>query len=414
MASNNVKRRKRRDGSPVGYAQGMTRFFLALVLTASATAQTVGEPLPAWTEGGMDIHFINTGRGDAALLVLPDGTSLQIDAGDGGWGAPPRGVVRKPNDSRSAGEWLGRYARRVLPHSDDLKIDYVLLTHLHGDHMSGFRDLWSSIDLGVILDRGYPEYDYPGPQAGEGAKDYIEFVRQGARTGSFQAERFKPGLADQIRLLRRPEAYPNFQVRNIAANGEVWTGVGTATRKHFPADLSRLPSDEQPSENQTSAAIRVSYGAFDFYSGGDMPGVIQPGLPAWMDVETPVAKAVGPVEVAAANHHGNRDSTNAFFVSTLRPRLWILQVWSSDHPGMDVLARMLSTRLYTDDRDVLATNMPTANYDVIGPLLERLLSDQGHIVIRVAPGGGQYRAIVLEDGDESMRVKAIHGPYESR
>ena len=81
---------------------------------------------------------------------------------------------------------------------------------------------------------------------------------------------------------------------------------------------------------------------------------------------------------------------------------------------MDVLSRMLSTRLYTDDRDVLATNMPQANYDVIGPLLERLMSDQGHIVIRVARGGGHYQAIVLDDSDESMRVKAIHGPYESR
>lgn len=392
----------------------MTRILLALVLTAAAAAQTVGDPLPAWTEGGMDIHFINTGRGDAALLVLPDGTSLQIDGGDGGWDGPPRGVVRKPNDSRSAGEWLGRYARRVLPSGGDPKIDYVLLTHLHGDHMSGIRDLSSNIDLGFVLDRGYPDYDYPRPQSDDGAKDYIDFVRQGARTGRFQAAQLKPGRADQIRLLRRPQAYPEFQVRNVAANGEVWTGVGTATRKHFPADLSRLPDDELPTENQTSAAIRVSYGSFDFYSGGDMPGVIQPGLPAWMDVETPVAKAVGPVEVAAANHHGNRDSSNAFFVSTLRPRFWILQAWSSDHPGMDVLSRMLSTRLYTDDRDVLATNMPQANYDVIGPLLERLMSDQGHIVIRVAPGGGQYQVIVLHDSDESMRVKAIHGLYESR
>ena len=75
---------------------------------------------------------------------------------------------------------------------------------------------------------------------------------------------------------------------------------------------------------------------------------------------------------------------------------------------------MLSQRLYTDDRDILATNMPRANYDVIGPLLEEMLSDQGHIVIRVAPGGGSYRAIILEDSDESMRVKSVHGSYESR
>ena len=132
------------------------------------------------------------------------------------------------------------------------------------------------------------------------------------------------------------------------------------------------------------------------------------------DSETPVAKAVGPVEIAAANHHGNRDSTNPFFVESLRPRFWVLQVWSSDHPGHDVLSRMLSKRIYPDDRDVLATNMPVANRQVIGPLLDELLSSRGHIVVRVAPGGGEYRVFILEDEDESMRVKAAHGPYESR
>lgn len=362
----------------------------------------------------MDVHFINTGRGDAALLIFPDGTSLQIDAGDGGWGAPPRGVDPKPDDSRPAGEWLARYAKRVLAHDEEPKIDYAMLTHLHGDHMSGFEDLAAHIPVGVMLDRDYPDYDYPAKQPEGEATEYIAFVKKAVKDGRMKAQRLIPGRADQIRLLRDSEAFPDFEVRNIAANGEVWTGVGTATRKHFPSNLKSLSKGEGPSENQSSAAIRVSYGAFDFYSGGDLPGVLQPGLPSWMDVETPVAKAVGPVEVAAANHHGNRDSTNAFFASTLRPRFWILQVWSSDHPGHDVLDRMLSKRLYPGERNVVGTNMPQANYDVIGPLLEELLSDQGHIVFRVAPSGGSYRLMILEDGDESMRVKSVHGPFKAR
>lgn len=93
-------------------------------------------------------------------------------------------------------------------------------------------------------------------------------------------------------------------------------------------------AQDYATENQSILGIRVSYGA---YTGGDIPGMVRPGYPAWQDIETPVAQAVGAVEVAAVNHHGNRDSTNAFFVSALQPRLWILQVWSSDHPGHDVL-----------------------------------------------------------------------------
>lgn len=386
---------------------------LALILLATPLlAQRIGAPLPPWQEGNLDIHFINTGRGDAALLILPDGTTLEFDAGDGGWPIGSRqGVAPKPDVSRPAGEWIARYAKRVLAHFREPAIDYALLSHFHGDHMGGFPDLAKQIPVHKMLDRGWPDYDYPFPVPDEGdTAAYLAF----ARAHPERMERFQPGRGDQIELLRSPADYPDFEIRNTAANGVVWTGVGEATRSRFPANFQSLPEQDRPDENQSSLGVRVSYGKFDFYTGGDIPGTPGPGYPAWQDIETPVAKAVGAVEVAANNHHGNRNSTNAFFVSTLRPRLWILQVWSSDHPGHDVLDRMLSKRLYPGDRDVLATNMSQANKDVIGPLLDRLLSDQGHIVIRVEPGGGEYRAIILEDSDESMQVKAVFGPYASR
>jgi beta-lactamase superfamily II metal-dependent hydrolase len=386
------------------------RLLAVALLSVSLWAQS-GEELPPWQPGNLDIHFLNTGRGDAALLILPDGTTLQFDAGDGGWPVgSPRGVAPRPDASRPAGAWIARYAKRVLSHFREPALDYALLSHLHGDHMAGFPELANQLPIAKMLDRGWPDYDFPFDVSGAAeTHSYLAF----ARAAPSRMERFVPGRNDQIKLLRAPRDYPDFEVRNIAANGEVWTGVGQATRGRFPEGWQSLPEQDRPNENQSSLGIRVSYGKFDFYTGGDIPGIARPGYPEWQDIETPVAKAVGAVEVAANNHHGNRDSTNAFFVSTLRPRLWILQVWSSDHPGHDVLDRMLSTRLYPGERDVLATNMSQANKDVIGPLLDRLLSDQGHIVIRVEPGGVTYRALVLEDSDESMRVKAVHGPYGS-
>ena len=174
-----------------------------------------------------------------------------------------------------------------------------------------------------------------------------------------------------------------------------------------------MPQADWPTENMSSLGIRVSYGRFDYYTGGDIPGRPRPGYPAWHDVETAVARAVGAVEAAVVNHHGNRDSTNEYFVSTLRPRLWIIPVWSSDHPGHDVLDRMYSTRLYAGPRDVFATNMIEANKVVIGPLLDRLASSQGHVVIRVAPGGAAYQVFTLDDASESYRVKRVFGPYTS-
>lgn len=43
-------------------------------------AQTVGDILPPWTPGTLNIHQINTGKGDTARFVFPDGTTRLIDA----------------------------------------------------------------------------------------------------------------------------------------------------------------------------------------------------------------------------------------------------------------------------------------------------------------------------------------------
>ena len=51
---------------------------LSYPLAAEAVA---GSALPPWREGYLDLHHINTGRGNATLVMMPDGTSLLIDAG---------------------------------------------------------------------------------------------------------------------------------------------------------------------------------------------------------------------------------------------------------------------------------------------------------------------------------------------
>ena len=58
--------------------------------------------------------------------------------------------------------------------------------------------------------------------------------------------------------------------------------------------------------------------------------------------------------------------------------------------------------------------MTQANKDVIGPALDQLKSSQGHILIRVDPGGDTFRVLILDDSAETFKVKAIFGPYHSR
>jgi beta-lactamase superfamily II metal-dependent hydrolase len=102
-------------------------------------AQVVGEVLPAWTPGILDIHQISTGRGNSALFIFPDGTTMLVDAG-AQTSKNPRYVAPRPDDSRTPGEWIIRYIRQMLRHDSVPELSYFLLTHFHSDHMGQVSD----------------------------------------------------------------------------------------------------------------------------------------------------------------------------------------------------------------------------------------------------------------------------------
>ena len=401
-------------------------FLLALV--PALPAQETGRALAPWQQGTLEIHQISTGRGNSGLYIFPDGTTLLVDAGENS-SRTPRHTPDRPDPSRPAGEWIARYIRHALRHEAQPALDYVLLTHFHGDHMgdasaaspdaksgtyklAGLPYVAESIKIGKLFDRGWPDYDYPSPQADRATKNYRAFVAWQTTHNGLKVERFTPGRGDQVVLLRDAKKYPDFEFRNIGANGEVWTGVGTTTRRHFPS-LDTVPKADWPSENMCSTSFRLRYGKFDYFNGGDIPGVPSPGFPAWQDVETPVAKVVGPVEAAILNHHGYIDTMNEFFIATLRPRVWTLSVWDSGHPTSAVWHRLQSTRLYPGPRDIFATDVHPGVRAVISGL-DRMASGSGHIVLRVSPGGGEFRVIIVDDSNERHEVAKVFGPYEAR
>ena len=86
---------------------------LALILVscnASKMKDSATNVLPDWQAGYLDIHQISTGRGNAAFLILPDGTTLLIDAGDLGVSRGPQEIMQPmPNDSLHPAEWIVRY-----------------------------------------------------------------------------------------------------------------------------------------------------------------------------------------------------------------------------------------------------------------------------------------------------------------
>ena len=387
-------------------------------------ATGAGTAIDPWQHGFLEIHHISTGRGNSVLAILPDGTSLMIDAGAVKAASGADVALPKPDASRRPGEWIGRYAKFHLRTAPRQQIDTFVLTHLHGDHMgeytddlplsktgdyrlTGVSDVAELLPIHRIIDRGWPDYAYPAPQIDKSALNYIAFVRSMAKRG-VPIERAVVGSATQIGTLHAT----GFSVRVLAANGEVWTGEGDTTRHLFPA-LETLTKNAHSMENMCSVALRLDYGTFRYYNGGDLTCDTQFGTQPWMDVETAVAKAAGPATVAALDHHGYYDGTGPDFVRAMRARIWVLQSWHATHPALATLDRLYSPVLYAGDRDVLATSLVAAAELVDARLSDKMLSQQGHVVIRVSPGGATYEVIVLDDAVEMGKVKARFGPFIS-
>jgi beta-lactamase superfamily II metal-dependent hydrolase len=403
----------------------------------------VGEPLPAWQEGYLDLHHINTGRGNSAFYILPDGTTVLFDAGELDPSDPrttsKRNTPIRPNDSHRPYEWIARYIRRVAPSGGKPGIDYAVISHFHDDHfgswypsaplsadgkfaLTGIAGVGELLPIHELLTR---DYHYPVdpstqlrrlPAADRFVRNwdnYLAFVKDEQAHG-MAVQYMKAGSRSQIRLLHHSAAFPAFYVQNVKSNGWIWTGRDSSVEQHFPP-IDTADRKTWPDENPLSNVLVIHYGPFSYYTGGDCPGNVFLGDAPWRDVETPVARAVGEVDIATMDHHGNRDAVSEFLVKTLRPRVWIEQVWTADHPGHEVLIRTMSSYLYPGPRDLFATNMMEANELVIGPLVEQSYkSRQGHIVVRVLPGGASYYVIILDDSREDAVVRQVFGPYMSK
>jgi len=331
----------------------------------------------------------------------------------------------RPNASLRPGQWIARYAQEYLSQAGRNEIDYFLLTHFHEDHMGtvwpgrydisprsqfghyqlgGTTDVAEMIPVRKVIDRCYPDYAYPAPILGPQFANYHAFVQSLPGRGA-SAERFIPGSQRQITLKRAPERYPDFDIRNLASNGDVWTGIGDQTRPHFPP-LRELKPEDYPSENKCALAIRLRYGGFSYFSGGDEDHEQKYGRWPWGDIETTVARASGKVQVAVANHHGFKDACGAEWVRALQPKAFMINAWDSGHPTMIALDNMLSQELDPGPHLVFSTaTKPEA--DITIRRMAEMASQNGHVIFRVPPGGKSFEVFVKDsskpDGDVISR-----------
>lgn len=376
------------------------------------------EYLADWQEGYLDIHQISTGRGNAAYLIFPDGTTMLIDAGDLGIHTGSQEIMKPmPNSSKTPAEWIAHYIKHFsAPLDKGTALDYALITHFDRDHvgsaddsaimdakygykLSGITHLGNLLDIGTLVDRDYPNYNYPSASRFTAAHivNYKLYVADRDNLGK-KNEGFVVGSNSQFKLLKKPSAYPTFEVRNVVGNGKIWTGSGTGAEEMVPSTAS---SDQQFNENRTSCGIRITYGNFDYFSAGDILGVQK--SPEWFDIETPVGRLIEETDVVVANHHAYSDAMTDTFISLVKAQAYIIPVWDYYHPQPKPLADMLSTNLYPGERMVFAAGLVASNRSRLGENGTRIKPD-GHVVTRVYQGGDKFQVFVLNDTNDNYEI----------
>ena len=418
------------------------------------TLPKVGDELTPWVEGCFDIHFVNTQMGECTFLIFPDGTQMLIDAAGSlletrGGSAPNEGIRKRwdptKDSSFNCNRFIENYLRKCMKWTGNECIDYALVTHLHNDHYGSHLGLPASpnsptfvqqsmvyimdnFKIGKLMDRAYPDYNYPfdmrkvySDNDESSVRNWIRAVEWHAANKGLNVEKVKAGSGNQVVQVRNASKYSSFNARVIGVNGEVWTGSGESTEKTFPPlekitcanPPSVVNTDNCPEENHESAVLRFSYGMFDYWAGGDMQ---YDGMStyAWKDIETPMAKACGQVEVMKADHHGS-SSTNGFTTKSqamkyLKPQCWVVCGWTDIHPRQATFEGV--TNLLPDLNVFICNTCESmtkyANYS------KAVKGADGHIVVRVVNNGSKYYVYTVSDSDEKMTVKRIAGPYSSR
>ena len=400
--------------------------------TSSTTpiAAVVGQPLPAWTEGCLDIHSINTGRGESTFYILPDGTTMLIDAAGSlltTSDKPP--TDPKPNTDITSGAVIIDYLKAYMPEVCNGTLDYMILSHFHGDHMgswstsvpkhsagfymNGMTEVGAEIPVARILDRGTRTNRKASDMIDAGGHtNFDKYVTWAKSQNATMYEHFEAGRNDQIKLTHNPSKYGTFEVRNVAANGDVWTGAGTTAISQMPAadELMSWGADKEaalPYENTLSTCMLIKYGSFDYFCGGDIQYNGRSSY-GYKDIEAPISKIVKQVEVMKASHHGTSNTNSKEILAALKPDAIVINVWRNVQPNEDTVKRMYNAN---SNCNIFTTNLTDDNKIVLKDYLSKFKATQGHIVVRVQPGGRNYYIYVLGDDDMKRTVKKIHGPY---
>jgi beta-lactamase superfamily II metal-dependent hydrolase len=234
--------------------------------------------------GNLNIYWIDVEGGASTLIVAPTGESLLVDTGN-----------PTPDD---------RDARRIYQATQQAglkKIDYLLITHFHGDHIGGAPALAKMIPIEHFLDHG-DSIEAQDPRSGPAWEAY-KALAAGKRTTMHPGDKLPVKGLDGI---------------VVSANGQAIAAPINHGAANPLCQNAEVPKRDT-TENERSVGFLLTYGKFKFLDLGDLTRDIE------MELACPVNK-LGTVNLFQATHHGfvNDFSGSPAHVLALKPQVIIV------------------------------------------------------------------------------------------
>jgi competence protein ComEC len=258
----------------------MTRLVSAIVVALC------GVVLAATLSGAarnLEIYWIDAEGGAATLIVAPSGQSLLVDTAN-----------RTPDD---------RDAKRILAAARLARlsrIDMLLTTHFHSDHIGAMAALAQMIPIAAYLDHGESvEIARPDVAAAYGA--YVE------------------RSAGKRRILKAGDRIPlaGVDIQVIVSGGQAITSkVKGGGAKNDCSDFVAHPPDND-ADNDQSVGFLLRFGKFDFVDLGDLTWNYEQKLVCPNNL-------IGTVDLYQTTHHGLDRSNSPQFMRAIQPKVVVM------------------------------------------------------------------------------------------